>query len=296
MNYRHIFHAGNRCDVVKHAALTLVLAHLRAKEGGFAVLDTHAGIGLYDLTDPRALKTDEAAEGILALLAAPALPALADYYEVLRKLNPLWDGKSTDDFRTYPGSPLIAFHMLRAQDRLIACELHPEDAEILRINAPVAVARSAEQSRRKNNNHLQIHHRDGFEAMGAFLPPPEKRGIVLIDPPYEQPDEFERTASHVAAAWRRWPTGIYMIWYPVKDRPAIWKFHEALAEAGIAKILCAEFIYQEETRADRLNGSGLIIINPPWKLDEELAALFPALHQAMRTNYAGVTVKWMMEG
>lgn len=282
MNYRHIFHAGNRCDVVKHAVLTLILGHLRAKERGFAVLDTHAGIGLYDLEDARALKTGEADEGIKSLLEAPALPALVDYYDVLRKLNPLWAGKGAEGFRVYPGSPLVTFHMLRKQDRLIACELHPEDAEILRLNAPA-------------DARMQIHHRDGFEAMGAFLPPPEKRGLVLIDPPYEQPDEFAQVARRVAAAYRRWATGIYMIWYPVKDRPAIWKFHEALAEAEIGKILCAEFIYEEEARADRLNGSGLVVINPPWKLEEELRQLFPALHEAMRTNYAGVTVKWVAE-
>ena len=286
MNYRHIFHAGNRCDVVKHAVLTLILGHLRLKDKGFAVLDTHAGIGLYDLEDARARKTLEADEGIKSLIKAPApvsstgqaLPVLADYYAVLRKLNPLWSGEGVEGLRVYPGSPLIAYHMLREQDRVIACELHPEDAEILRLHAPA-------------DKRLQIHHRDGFEAMGAFLPPEEKRGLVVIDPPYEQPDEFAQVAKRVAAAYKRWPTGIYMIWYPVKDRPAIWKFHEALIEAGIGKILCAEFVYEEEVRTDRLNGSGLIIINPPWKLKEELNVLFPALHAAMKTNYAGVEVK-----
>ena len=280
MNYRHIFHAGNRCDVVKHAILTLVLGHLRAKDKGFAVLDTHAGTGLYDLDDSRAQKTNEAAEGIKALLDSPAVSALADYYAVLRKLNPLWDGRSAENFRVYAGSPLFIFHLLREQDRLMACELHPEDAEALRIHAPA-------------DKRMQVHSRDGFEAMGAFLPPPEKRGLVLIDPPYEQPDEFEQTAKRVIDAWKRWPTGIYTIWYPVKDRPAIWKFHEALVAAGIPKILCAEFIYQSEVRSDRLNGSGLIIINPPWKLEEELKALFPALHQAMRTSYVDDVVKWL---
>ena len=282
MNYRHIYHAGNRCDVVKHAVLTLVLAHLRAKEKGFAMLDTHAGIGLYDLSDERAQKTGEADEGIYRLLDAPALPALDDYFGVLRALNPLWKGTGRENFRIYPGSPLLGFHMLRAQDRLIACELHPEDAETLRRHSP-------------DDKRLQIHHRDGYEAMSAFLPPPEKRGLVLIDPPYEQPDEFDSLVNRVAEVYRRWPTGICMIWYPVKDRPAIWKFHEALAVSGIPKILCAEFIYQPEVRADRLNGSGLIVINPPWKLDEQMEALFPALHQAMRTEYDGVTVKWLAE-
>ncbi|MDE2029753.1 MAG: 23S rRNA (adenine(2030)-N(6))-methyltransferase RlmJ [Alphaproteobacteria bacterium] len=282
MNYRHIFHAGNRCDVAKHAVLTLVLRHLRSKDKAFAVIDTHAGLGFYDLDDPRALKTGEAAEGIKALLAAPRLPALADYYAVLHKMNPRWSGEGAENFRIYPGSPLFAFHMLRAQDRIVACELHPEDAETLRLQSPA-------------DPRLQIHKRDGYDALRAFLPPPEKRGLVLIDPPFEREDEFPTLAQHIAAAHKRWPTGIYMVWYPVKNRPAIWQFHEALAATGIGKILCAEFIYEQETRADRLNGSGLILINPPWKLDEELAALFPALHTAMRTAHAGTTISWIAE-
>jgi 23S rRNA (adenine2030-N6)-methyltransferase len=283
MNYRHIFHAGNRCDVVKHAVLTLVLGHLRTKDKGFAVLDTHAGIGLYDLKDPRALKTLEASEGVLLFLAAPEHPALAPYRDILRKLNPLWDGKNVNEFRVYPGSPLLTFHMLRHQDRLIACELHPEDAETLRLNAP-------------NDKRMQIHGRDGYEAMCAFLPPQEKRGLALIDPPYEQPDEFEKIIACLTTIYRRWSTGIYMIWYPIKDRPAIWKFHDALASSGINKILCAEFIYDLEGRSDRLSGSGLIIVNPPWKLDEEYQTLFPYLHQAMGTPHQGFVVKWLTQG
>lgn len=280
MNYRHIFHAGNRCDVVKHAILTLVLKYLRSKDKGFAVLDTHAGIGLYDLDDPRAQKTGEADAGIRRLLDSPALPLLDEFYAVLRKMNPLWDGQGVEGFRVYPGSPLFTFYNLRAQDRLIACELHPEDAEALRLSSPA-------------DKRMQVHFRDGYEALGAFLPPPEKRGLVLIDPPYEQEGEFEQIVERIAETYRHWPTGIYMVWYPVKDRPAIWGFHEALAATGIAKILCAEFVYEESSRADKLNGSGLIIINPPWKLDEELKELLPALHQAMGTEYEGTTVRWL---
>jgi len=280
MNYRHIFHAGNRCDVVKHAVLALVIRSLQAKDKGFAILDTHAGIGLYDLKDPRALKTDEAQTGIKSLLNSPFLPALSDYYRILSKMNPWWAGQGSEDFRVYPGSPLLAFHQLRDQDRLIACELHPEDAETLRLQAPA-------------DPRLQVHCRDGYEALGAFLPPPEKRGLALIDPPYEQADEFDKVVKKVSEAYRRWPTGIYMIWYPIKDRPAIWNFHEALAASGLTKILCAEFIYETEGRADKLVGSGLILVNAPWKLDQELATLFPALHEAMGTAYHGSIIKWL---
>jgi len=271
MNYHHIFHAGNRCDLAKHAVLTLLLRHLCNKNNGFAVLDTPAGTGLYDLADPRAQKTAEADDGIKPRLAAEPIPALEDYYAVLRKVNPA-------TMRVYPGSPLIAFHMLRPQDRLIACELHPDDAKALRLNAP-------------DDTRFQVHARDGYEALGAFLPPPEKRGLVLIDPPYEQPDEFERLIKHLDKAYRRWPTGMYMVWYPVKDRPAIWKFHEALVNTGIPKILCAEFIYDADVRTDRLSGSGLILINPPWTLDAELKALFSALHEGMKTEHRESIVK-----
>jgi 23S rRNA (adenine2030-N6)-methyltransferase len=279
MNYRHIFHAGNRCDVVKHAALVLLLRHVREKDKPFAVMDTHAGIGLYDLQDPRAGKTREAQDGILRFLSASPLPLLDDYYAVLHKFNPGWDG-AAEQLRYYPGSPLIALHMMRAHDRLTACELHEEDAITLRRQCP-------------DDKRLHIHHRDGYAAMKAFLPPPEKRGAVLIDPPYEQADEFEQLTQHVIEAHRRWPTGTLMIWYPVKDRPTIWTFHERLRASGIAKILAAEFIYEEELRADRLNGCGLIIVNPPWKLDEELAQTLPLLHQVMLTAHRQYSVQWL---
>ena len=282
MNYRHIYHAGNRCDVVKHAVLILVLTHLRAKDKGFVVLDTHAGVGLYDLNDPRGQKTGEATLGIGAVLKAPPHPELSDYYAILRKLNPLWDGTDQTNFRVYPGSPLIAFHMLRASDRLIACELHTEDAQSLRQCAPA-------------DKRMQIHHRDGYEAMGAFLPPPEKRGLVFIDPPYERADEFEWLVKKVTETHRRWPTGIYMIWYPLKDRPAIWKFHEALACSGLKNILYTEFFYEQEINVQSLNGSGLIFVNPPWQLDKQISVLFSALQESMGLPDAKTAVKWLTE-
>jgi 23S rRNA (adenine2030-N6)-methyltransferase len=280
MNYRHIFHAGNICDVVKHSVLALMIGYLRQKETPFCVLDTHAGIGMYDLQDLRAQKTNEAEEGILKLLDAPRLPELESTYGVLQKLNLGWDGKSAEGFRYYPGSPLLALHLLRPHDRLVACELHPEDAEELKRQLfPYKQA--------------QTHHRDGYGALNAFLPPAEKRGLVLIDPPFEQPEEFDRLAEALKAAHAKWPQGIFMAWYPIKERPAIWRFHEMLIASGMPKILAAEFIYREETVQGRLNGSGLILINPPWQMDDRLRELFPVLQDTLQTPHAESPIKWL---
>lgn len=266
MNYRHAFHAGNICDVVKHAVFALLLEHMKQKEKGFAVLDTHAGCGLYDLADPRGQKTGEAEEGVCKLWRSGVeSPALAPYLALLRAFNP------GGDLKLYPGSPALAARTLRAQDRLIACELHPEDAAALRR------ALHAEQN-------VQIHRRDGYAALKAFLPFPEKRGLILIDPPFEAADEGERLVAAARTIHERMPSPVVAMWYPIKERPAVWRFHESLIAAGLPKLLAAEFVYRPEVRADRLNGSGLVFMNPPWKLAEELPPLFAALREAMGTE------------
>ncbi len=304
VNYRHIYHAGNACDVVKHAALTLLIERLREKEKPFAVLDTHAGAGLYDLDDPRAKKTNEAEEGVRRLLAAPPFPELYGYYRFVEELNqnikPLspcgrgseilalqrnapdfaGEGSGLEAIHLYPGSPVLIRRLLRPQDRLVACELHPEDANELK-------------RRFHGDKQAHIHDRDGYEALEALLPPPEKRGLVLIDPPFEKPDEFDSLVEAVKTLNRKWPTGQGMIWYPVKERPAIWRFHEALAASGAARILCAEFTQFAEIRHDRLNGCGLIFVNPPWRLDRQLAQLFPALHERLRSPEPAWKAGWL---
>lgn len=280
MNYRHIYHAGNACDAVKHAALTLLIERLREKEKPFAVLDTHAGAGLYALDDPRAKKTNEAEEGVRRLLAAPLLPGLNGYYKAVREANEACPGKGLDGFRFYPGSPVLIRRLLRPQDRLMACELHPEDARALKRLF-------------HGDKQVQVHGRDGYEALEALLPPPEKRGLVLIDPPFEKADEFDSLVQAVKTLNRKWPTGQGMIWYPVKDRPAVWRFHEALAAGGAARILCAEFTQFAEIRHDRLNGCGLIFVNPPWRLDRQLAQLFPALHERLRSPEPAWKAGWL---
>ncbi|WP_431856334.1 23S rRNA (adenine(2030)-N(6))-methyltransferase RlmJ [Azospirillum sp.] len=276
MNYRHIFHAGNFADVMKHAVLTLIVEHLRAKPAAFCVLDTHAGVGRYDLTSDPAQRTLEYADGIGRLFGhAPPHPALAPYLDAVAALNP------GGDLRWYPGSPRLARALLRPQDRLVLSELHPEDAATLK----------AEFAR---DPQVTVHAMDAYHALKAHLPPKEKRGLVLVDPPFEEPDEFARLVAGLRQAYRRWPTGIYAIWYPIKERPAVWRFQEALAEAGIPKILLAELTIHPEDTHLRLNGSGLAIVNPPWKLDETLGAVLPALHAVLPGTGGGTRVEWLV--
>ncbi|MFZ0841057.1 MAG: 23S rRNA (adenine(2030)-N(6))-methyltransferase RlmJ [Xanthobacteraceae bacterium] len=260
MNYRHAFHAGNFADVVKHAVLARILVHLGEKPQPFRMIDTHAGAGLYDLAGPDASRTGEWRAGIgrltAASLAAPVSALLAPYLDAVAKLN------SGGELRHYPGSPLIALSLMRPQDRLIACELEPGAAAALR-------------------SHLHADKRakaiaiDGFVALNAYVPPKERRGLVLIDPPFEQPNEFERLGQCLIDAQRKWSTGVYVAWYPRKDLSAVKTLINQIKRSGIAKVLLAELDVGND--ATRLTGTGLLIINPPWRLDQELALLLPAL-------------------
>ncbi|MCG5241136.1 23S rRNA (adenine(2030)-N(6))-methyltransferase RlmJ [Azospirillum doebereinerae] len=275
MNYRHIFHAGNPADVMKHAVLALILDHLRAKPAPFCVLDTHAGIGCYDLLSEPAQKTLECEDGIGRLFGAPPPhPSLAPYLGAVEGLNP--DGR----LRWYPGSPRIARAALREQDRLVLVELHPDDARTLKAEFA-------------GDRNVAVHQSDAYLALKAHLPPKEKRGLVLIDPPFEQPDEFARLAEGLAAAHRRWPTGVYALWYPIKERAAVWRFQDAVEKTGIPKVLIAELTWHPEDTHLRLNGSGLLIVNPPWTLDDRLRELLPALHDALATTGGGSAVSWL---
>jgi 23S rRNA (adenine2030-N6)-methyltransferase len=244
MNYRHVFHAGNHADVFKHAALVFVLERLLAKPQPFAVLDTHAGIGLYDLTSDEARRSPEFEAGIVRVLAR-GLNAAPAYLELVKAVGP----------GAYPGSPEIVRRMLRGQDRLVLCELHPEDCETLKM-------------RYRPDPRIFVHHRDGYEAIGGLLPPKERRGLVLIDPPFERKDETVRLVKALKAGLTKWPTGIFMAWYPLKD-PAVGR---ALAAETWPKAVRAELLPYAPGEAS-LPGSGLLICNAPYQLDEKLKAL-----------------------
>jgi 23S rRNA (adenine2030-N6)-methyltransferase len=279
MNYRHAYHAGNFADVVKHAVLCRVLAHLREKPTAFRVIDTHAGAGRYDLEGPEAGKTLEWRDGIERLmraeLAPPIRALLAPYLDAVAALNP--DGRLT----AYPGSPALALMLLRRQDRLIACELEPRAAAALE-------GELASDARAKA---IAI---DGWTALSAYVPPIERRGLVLIDPPFEQPGEFARIADGLSAAHRKWPTGIYLLWYPIKDQAEVAGFARGLARLGIAKMLRVELILPTADAGTSLRGSGLIVVNPPWTLQGELKALLPVLAEVMSRSATGaVTLDWL---
>ncbi len=279
MNYRHAFHAGSFADVFKHAVLCRILNYLREKPAAFRVIDTHAGAGLYDLTSAEASRGGEWQDGIGRLLEA-RLPdkiaaLLAPYLDVVGSLNE--HGKLT----SYPGSPALTRAMLRSQDRLIACELEPQaDATLM--------------------HHLQRDSRikclqiDGWMALSAYVPPKERRGLVLIDPPFEQENDFARLATGLAAAHRKWATGIYALWYPIKGRSEADALAKRLKRLGIGKILRAELIVSPLSDPTGLNGSGMIIVNPPWTLESELSQLLPALTGILARQGKGhFTLDWL---
>jgi 23S rRNA (adenine2030-N6)-methyltransferase len=243
MNYRHSRHAGNAADVFKHAVLALLLERLRTKERAFCVLDSHAGAGLYALEPP-----GEFEQGIGRLWPARAeFPALAAYFAAVEACNP--DGR----LRRYPGSPLLIRHALRAPDRAVLFELEPGEHAALR-----ALLAGAPR--------LAVHRADGWERLAAFVPPPERRGLVLLDPPYEQAREFQRAAEALAQLQRRWRDGLYVLWYPIKVRAAVARLHRALRAPAWA----VELLTLPEDVEQRLNGSGLILLNPPPGLIEQL--------------------------
>lgn len=276
MNYRHAYHAGNAADVLKHAVVALVIEHLKAKPAPFAVIDVHAGRGDYDLDGIEARKTEESLDGIAALFGKPAPhPAFAPYLDAVAAVNP--DGA----LRRYPGSPRLARLLMRPQDRLVCAELHPD--EHLALRGAFA-----------GDSQVAVHRQDAYAGLKAFLPPKEKRALALIDPPFEQPDEFERMADGLVQAYSRCPNAIYLLWRPIKERPAIWRYQEALAATGIPRILTVELTVHDEDTHLRLNGSGLEIVNPPWRLDESLSEALPLLRAALPHDGGGTKVAWLV--
>lgn len=279
MNYRHAYHAGNFADVFKHAILVRILDYLKRKDKPFRVIDTHAGRGFYDLGATEAEKTGEWREGIERVLdaeiSAEAATLLAPYLGAVKELN------GGGPLRHYPGSPALARHLLRARDRLTAIELHPEDAFALK-------------TRFAGDFRTRVIELDGWLALGAHLPPKEKRGLVLIDPPFEQPGEFERMADGLVKAHRRWPGGIYAFWYPVKDHEEVAEWRSRLRGCGVPKILDLAISVRERLHFPRLEGCGMTIVNPPYALEHEMRAVLPALAALLADGgHSGWEITWL---
>lgn len=275
MNYRHAFHAGNIGDVLKHAALLALLRALQLKDGALTILDTHAGRGLYDLDGSEAGRTNEADLGIRRVFASSEFQ-LGDYINLVAAFNP------KDTLQYYPGSPALLAHTARPQDTVILNELHPEEAQALRG----VFAR---------DKQVIIHERDAYEVWQALTPTATPRGLVVVDPPFEKTDEFQKLAQTLEAVHRKWSHGVTMIWYPVKNRSDVLRFGDALKKTGIPKMLQVEHLLYDDAPADRFNGSGLIIVNPPYAFTQELPALLEAIRRAIALpgHHGQVVNEWL---
>lgn len=278
MNYRHIYHAGNFADVFKHCVLLLLIESLLHKDKPFCYVDTHAGIGIYDLQSEFAQKTLEYSLGVAHILDCAAQdipPELAPYLAAIKQLNfpfvtmPL----NGSNLRFYPGSPYLVRSLLRAHDRMILTELHKED--VLQLKQVFA-----------RDKQVAVHHCDGYQGLKAFLPPRERRGLVLIDPAFEQKNEFELILAALQTALSRWQSGIYAIWYPITDFALVSNFRRFLRKMSVPVLIC-EMTINKQTALKEFVGCGFAIINPPWQLDKKLQRVLPWLWKALSINQQG---------
>lgn len=278
MNYHHIFHAGNFADVFKHFILSLCLEKLQEKEKPFFVIDTHSGIGKYDLESEQANKTAEYKDGILQLLSVKNIdPIFQNYLNIIKNFNRFNQGKII----TYPGSPQIIKQFLRNEDKAILAELHPQDFLLLKRNFA-------------GNKKIQIFNQDGYLLLKSQLPPLIKRGLILIDPPFEKEngreDDFIQIIKYLKEAYKRFATGTYLIWYPIVNEKITTQFHRQIKELKIDKTLISEIIIDERI-SDGFKGCGMIIINAPWQLEEKLQKALPLLLKYLQKPHGNFTIK-----
>lgn len=280
MNYRHAYHAGNFADVFKHALLVGLIEALKTKQTPFCYFDSHAGSGRYDLAGDEASKTREAADGILRMLPQMRMPsALHIYLNLVRSLN---ERRAEHELTLYPGSPMLAQLLMREHDRAVLCELQPHEARNLK-----ALFRDEAQ--------VHVHQRDGYEAMRALLPPSEKRGLVLIDPAYEaQQQEFDSIQSALAETLKRWPSGCYAVWYPIKLRSGVQPFKRWLSRCQAAKVLNVELLLHPDNSSLRLNGCGMAILNPPWRFERAVEEITHSLCEHLaQSRFSEQHVEWL---
>jgi 23S rRNA (adenine2030-N6)-methyltransferase len=276
MNYRHAFHAGNHADVLKHLIISRIIALLARKEAPFVCLDSHAGLGLYDLKGDEASRTGEWLEGIARLWDADDLPASTDdYFGVLKAMNP--DG----ELRYYPGSPELARQLTRDQDRVLLNEKHPQDGQLLKENM-------------RGDRRVAVHLGEGWHVPRALLPVAEKRALLLIDPPFEQSDELDRCITALNESISRMRQTIVAIWYPIKDERQLKRFYQGLSKSSAPKLLRAELFVHNPDDATRLTGSGLVIANAPWGLEDELKELLPWLAKNLAQSEGNWRLDWLI--
>ncbi|MFD2179782.1 23S rRNA (adenine(2030)-N(6))-methyltransferase RlmJ [Veronia pacifica] len=276
LSYRHSFHAGNHADVVKHIVQSLIIEALKEKEKPFVYHDTHSGAGRYDLRDEWSEKTGEYKEGIAQLWQRDDVPVLIKpYLDVIKGLN------SGNELRFYPGSPKVGRALLREQDRVTMTELHPSDFPLLLQEF-------------RGDRQVKMFKEDGFARLKASLPPKERRGMVLIDPPYELKHEYQDVVNAIGQSVKRWATGTYAIWYPVVYRQNIDLITEGLEKLGIRKILQIELGVAEDSQERGMTASGMIVINPPWKLEKQMSELLPWLQQVIAPETGHHFVKWVV--
>lgn len=279
MNYRHAYHAGNFADVLKHVVLLRALSYLQRKAAPIRVIDTHAGVGRYDLFGDNADKNQEWKNGVEKVINATfdskVAELLVPYLESIRHLNP--DGK----LRYYPGSPWFIAHNLRRSDKLIANELHPEDQAHLKREF-------------ERNRNVKVLSLDGWTVLKSVLPPAERRGLTMIDPPFEKPDEFERLHNSIIEHQKRFATGTLILWYPIKDQRRVAQFYEHVRQLNLKSCLRCTLQIDDPERATGLAATGLIIVNPPFVLHEELTIMLPALCSILSQSCAAkYEIDWL---
>ena len=277
LSYRHAFHAGNFADVLKHSVLTLVLEYITRKEKGFYYIDSHSGAGMYQLADEYAQKTGEYKDGIAKLIEQQDLPeALEPYIDLVKDLN-----REEAELSLYPGSPGIARQFTRRQDSAHLFELHPTDIEHLK-----------EYSQRWNKSHVK--QSDGYQGVLGLVPPPNRRGVVLIDPPYELKEDYLKAVRTIVNAYKKFATGTYILWYPVVKRELVEQMQNAFTKSDVRNVVQVEYCQKADTTEYGMTGTGLFIVNPPWQLSKQLEEILPYLKAKLGENETSYTLKQLI--
>ncbi len=277
LSYRHAFHAGNFADVLKHAVLTNVLEYMTRKDKGYTYIDSHSGAGMYQLTEEYAQKTGEYKQGIAKLINNDDIPeALEEYIALIQSFN------QAEELKLYPGSPAVAKEFSRRQDSAHLFELHSTDINYL-----------TEFCQRWSKSHVK--QSDGYQGILSLLPPPSRRGVVLIDPPYELKEDYAKAVKTIISAYKKFATGTYILWYPVVKRELIDKMREQFIASDVKNVLQVEFCMQKDTDAYGMTGTGLFIVNPPWQLTQQLEAIMPYLKDKLGDSQSSYSLEQIIE-